>query len=58
VEDTGIGIKDVDQKKLFKLFGMIANKKLKNIRKMLSKKSLHYKPVKELTSTEKTFEKL
>jgi len=31
VEDTGIGIKDVDQKKLFKLFGMIANKKLKNI---------------------------
>ena len=31
MEDTGIGIKYVDRKKLFKLFGMIANKKLKNI---------------------------
>ena len=29
VEDTGIGIKDKDQDKLFKLFGMINNEETK-----------------------------
>ena len=31
IEDTGIGIKKEDQQKLFKLFGMISDKKMSNV---------------------------